>query len=378
MRTGRTDHRRRSSSSFGDPLPLSGQKRTRLTFVLCLALACGTVGFFCGRLTPQVEYVPNSGVSTGALPAATTNFHGAERVSLDRLLASSDPELERVDPLIMNLAVAQGLPEFANLDVDCYARQLDAWAGEIKHDTERHYYRFVEKPEDFKHSEIEYKISWLASDINAVFKIDYDLEDFDAARPENLFLNGLVDRKVGTCVSMPLLYVALGWRLGYPIKLVAVPTHLFARWDDGVNRVNIEATGYGGELSDEEYAAEFFVSQRCRDRGAPESLTPRQMLAQMILARAHCWARRGNVHEHLADALRANLLDPEHPLAILELEQAWQRRAELDEYFAHAGHDLLAAVAEIDKRDRASAGKPLEKLIFTDIGPMAVTVDRKP
>ncbi len=298
--------------------------------------------------------------------------------TVSELFTLSNAELERIDPVVMNLAVARGLPEFSNLDDDRYVRELDEWAAEIKHDTERHYYRFLQKPEDFKHSEIEYKISWLASDINAVFKIDYDLKDLDGARPENLFLNGLIDRKVGTCVSMPLLYVALGWRLGYPIKLVSVPTHLFARWDDGVNRINIEATGYGGELSDEAYESEFFVSPRCKDRGALESLTPRQMLAQMILARAHCWASRGNVHEHLADALHANLLDPKHPLAMVELERAWQRRAELDEYFAHAGHDLLAAVARIDERDRANAGKPLEKLIFTDTGLMTVTVDRGP
>ncbi len=346
------------------------------TLVLSVALVCGTSGYYCGRATSGVDLSLASNDPSGNRRVIVPR--GNVRMSMERILALSDGELQCIDPLIMNLAVARGLPEFASLDIDRYVRQLDAWAAEIKHDTERHYYRFAEKPEEFKHSEIEYKISWLASDINAVFKIDYDLEDFDAARPDNRFLNGLIDRKVGTCVSMPLLYVALGWRLGYPIKLVSVPTHLFARWDDSVNRVNIEATGYGGELSDEAYESEFFVSQRCRDRGALESLTPRQMLAQMILARAHCWASRGNVREHLADALRANLLDPEHPLAILELERAWQRRAELDEYFAHAGHDLLAAVARIDERDRANAGTPLEKLIFTDTGPMTVTVDRKP
>ncbi len=347
-----------------------------MTKRVVLVVIYGSVGYLLGRssLGFQVASTSEGDLHRALVTSSLVESH----ISVNWLLARSDRELEHIDPLILNLAVARNLPEFASLDVDRYARQLDEWAAEVKHDTERHYYRFVEKPEDFKHSEIEYKISWLASDINAVFKIDYDLEDFDAARPENLFLNGLVDRKVGTCVSMPLLYVALGWRLGYPIKLVSVPTHLFARWDDGVNRINIEATGYGGELSDEAYESEFFVSQRCKDRGALESLTPRQMLAQMILARAHCWARRGNVHEHLADALRANLLDPKHPLAMVELERAWQHRAELDDYFAHAGHDLLAAVAQIDERDRANQGKPIEKLIFSDSGQMKVTVDDKP
>jgi hypothetical protein len=263
------------------------------------------------------------------------------------------------------------------LDASAYARILDSWAAEIKLDTERHWYRFAEHPEQFKHSEIEYRITWLASDINAVFKIDYDLSDFDAAKPSNLFLNGLIDRRVGTCVSMPLLYVALGWRLEYPIKLVSVPTHLFARWDDGEQRVNIEATGYGADLTDEFYEQQYFVPAEWKQHGALASLTPRQALAQMLLARADYWARRGETVRQLADALRANLLHLEHPLAITEFERAWARRAEQDGYFTNAKEQLLAAGQQIHKRELANAGKPIEKLVFTANGPVRALVDPK-
>jgi hypothetical protein len=296
---------------------------------------------------------------------------------VDELMGLADDDLGRIDPLIINLAVARGIPEFATLDVERYVRTVDAWAAEIKHDTERHWYRFVQHPEQFKNSEIEYKITWLASDINAVFKIDYDLTDFDAANPSNLFLNGLIDRKVGTCVSMPILYVVLGWRLAYPIKLVSVPTHVFAHWDDGVQKVNIEATGYGADLTDEFYEAEYFVPPRSKERGALISLTPRQSLAQMLLARADYWARRGDPARQVADALRANLLDPEHPLAIAELEHAWVRRAAQDDYFAQAASDLLAAAQRVQERELTTVGKPIEKLVFTENGPVKMLVDPK-
>jgi regulator of sirC expression with transglutaminase-like and TPR domain len=325
-----------------------------------------------------------AGMQKGELDTTTSSPRTANQEkqigyypSVDRLMALSEDDLNRVDPLIVNLAVARGILEFSQLDIERFAQTLDTWAAEIKLDTERHWYRFAEHHEQFKNSEIEYKITWLASDINAVFKVDYDLSDFDAANPSNLFLNGLIDRKVGTCVSMPMLYVALGWRLGYPIKLVSVPTHLFARWDDGEHRVNIEATGYGADLTDDFYEQEYFVPVEWKGHGALASLTPRQGLAQMLLARADYWARQGDTTRQVADALRANLLHPEHPLAITELERAWSRRAEQNEYFANAVSQLLAAGQRIRERELGNAGKPIEKLIFTENGPLNVLVDPK-
>ncbi len=295
--------------------------------------------------------------------------------SVDELMALPDAKLGAVDPAVVNLVVARGIPQFHGLDIAKYLKTLDAWAEEIRFDTERHRYRYLADPSQFQNSEIEYKVTWLASDVNAVFKIDYDLEGFDASNPSDLFLNGLIDRRRGTCVSMPMLYLALGWRLGYPIRAVWVPTHIFARWDDGTARVNIEATGYGGELPDEHYAEEFLVSVECRERGVElVSLSPRKTLALLLLARADYWANVGDVENQTADALRANLLFPELPLAILTLEDAWNRRASQDSYYVSARDHLLDVTHRIAVRDAALAEDPQEKLIFTDQGPVPVYI----
>ncbi|NOT02189.1 MAG: hypothetical protein HOP29_16390 [Phycisphaerales bacterium] len=291
-------------------------------------------------------------------------------------MAMTDEALERIDPLVINLAVARGVPELFDLDVARYVNTLDAWAAEIRFDTERHRYRFAADPEQFHHSEVEYRITWLASDINAVFKVDYDIADFDAADPGNLFLNGVIDRKLGTCVSMPMLYVALGWRLDYAIKPVAVPTHLFARWDDGANRVNIEATGYGADNPDSLYEGEYFVSDAMKTRGRLlQSLAPRRTLAVLLLARADYWSRHGDHDRRLADVLRANLLYPEYPLAIIELERAWLARGKHDPYYADVLEDFDRAVTRINERFLASRGHPVEKLIFDENGPRRVLVN---
>jgi len=247
--------------------------------------------------------------------------------TVDALAGLSEEALNRIDPLVVNLSVAQEIPAFANLDVTRCVRTLDNWAAEIRSDIERHRYRFEQNPAQFNNSDIEYKLTWLVSDVNAVFKIDYDVLDMDFRDPSNLFLNGIVERRRGTCVSMPLLYVALGWRLGYPIRLVNVPLHCFARWDDGRNRVNIEATGYGQTQPDDHYEREFFVTRECRDRGGYlSSLTTRQTLALMLLARAGYWKAHGETRREVEDALRARLLYPDSPLAITTLAEALERQ----------------------------------------------------
>ena len=140
--------------------------------------------------------------------------------SVDQLMAMTDEELGRVDPAVVNLVVAKGIPELDQLNVAQTVAALDAWAAEIRTDIERNRYQFVTNPAEFGHSEAQYRVDWLVSDIYTVFKVDYDVLDVDFRNPSNLFLNGIVDRKLGTCVSLPLLYAALGWRLGMPIKLV--------------------------------------------------------------------------------------------------------------------------------------------------------------
>jgi hypothetical protein len=70
--------------------------------------------------------------------------------------------------------------------------------------------------------------------------------DYDATDSRNLFIHGLLGGHGGSCVTMPVLYAAIGRRLRYPIKLVGAKQHTFCRWDDGAGeRFNIEGNVAG-------------------------------------------------------------------------------------------------------------------------------------
>lgn len=76
--------------------------------------------------------------------------------------------------------------------------------------------------------------------------ISYRNDERDSIRirllnPSDLFLNGLLDTLQGTCASMPVLYVALAWRMGWPVSLACQGAHLLTRYDDGSQVFNIEA-----------------------------------------------------------------------------------------------------------------------------------------
>jgi hypothetical protein len=73
---------------------------------------------------------------------------------------------------------------------------------------------------------------------------NYDPKDVD-----DHFICGILNEKrMGTCATLLVFAVALGRRLGYPLKLVKVPDHLFFRWEDESERFNVEYNGETGNV----------------------------------------------------------------------------------------------------------------------------------
>jgi len=83
----------------------------------------------------------------------------------------------------------------------------------------------------------------------------------EASNPHDLFLHTVLDKKRGYCLSLSILYLSLGERLGLPLYGVVVPGHFFVRYDDGQTRFNLETTSKGGVAPDEHYINKFKVPQ---------------------------------------------------------------------------------------------------------------------
>jgi tetratricopeptide (TPR) repeat protein len=106
----------------------------------------------------------------------------------------------------------------------------------------------------------------IAADFRAIPVINkYLFEDLgfksisEANDPNSLFLHTVMDKKEGYCLSMSILYLSIGERLGLSLYGVVVPGHFFVRYDDGHVRFNIETTSKGGNAPDEHYIKKFKV-----------------------------------------------------------------------------------------------------------------------
>ncbi len=127
----------------------------------------------------------------------------------------------------MNLLCAEGLPGAEDLKIDDTLATLDAWTQHVKSETDRNFHHFQENPKDFNNSEGYFRALLLITVVQQDFNIHYNpahITTPDSPEPDDtffvdskdLFLHGLVSsRAMGTCISMPVFYVALGQRLGY-------------------------------------------------------------------------------------------------------------------------------------------------------------------
>jgi hypothetical protein len=242
---------------------------------------------------------------------------------LKSLLAMSPAELEKVDIAAMNLLCALGLPGAENLRVPHALATLDLWAKRVRYWTEQSLPDFRSRPQDFRNSEASFRALLLISVMQKDFGVHYNERgerNVDFSNSKNPFIHGMIDDpNGGTCASMPVLYVAVGRRLGYPLKLVPAKTHLFARWEspDGKERFNVEGTAERFSYHPDSYYQNWpypISDDELRTTWYLKSLTPAEELAVFLQNRAHCLLDSNRIPEAKAAFVAASRLARRDPL----------------------------------------------------------------
>lgn len=67
------------------------------------------------------------------------------------------------------------------------------------------------------------------------------------------FLPSVLDSRKGVCLGVSILYLCLSQRLNLDLEIVTPPGHIYVRWKNGNQTINIETTARGIHLPDEEY-----------------------------------------------------------------------------------------------------------------------------
>jgi hypothetical protein len=184
--------------------------------------------------------------------------------------------IEAYDVAALNLRCAQGLPGAEELDEGRMLNWLDQAARIVEFETRRHWYRFTESPDSYNTSAAYFCCYFLLQTLQEDLGVRYNPArirdrrfqdpkcfDPDFRDSRDLFIHGIIAGAGGTCASMPVMYVAVGRRLGYPLKLVQTRGHLFMRWDDPQGKCfgfpetfNVEGAGDGiASYHDDHYKA---------------------------------------------------------------------------------------------------------------------------
>jgi hypothetical protein len=253
-------------------------------------------------------------IAVGATALLLLATPGAIRTppTLQQLQSSDSQAFQNLPIAQLNILCATGLSKTDPLPPSELTTTIQNWAAHLCSETERHYYRFRRNPGEFENSEGFFRMLMMAVVLAEDYNIHYDSarkaspadsseDDAFFADPQAVFIHGLLGaERRGTCSSMPVLYVALGRELGYPLKLVTTKGHLFVRWEGNGERFNIEATSHGLNRFDDDYYRHWpfeVIPAEEKAEGYLKSLTPSEEFAVFLSIRGMCLRERGHFPE---------------------------------------------------------------------------------
>jgi regulator of sirC expression with transglutaminase-like and TPR domain len=141
-----------------------------------------------------------------------------------------------------------------------------------------------------------------------------DPEDPQGHDPENLYLDRVLERRRGYCVSLGLLGLAVAERLGLPLRGVRAPFHYWLRLDGE----NIETTDGGQAHGDGHYLRRFPAAALSDAYLHP--VAPRTIFAEVLSNRGALAYRDGDLERALRSLDLALEVDASLPFA-------WHNRA---------------------------------------------------
>jgi hypothetical protein len=260
----------------------------------------------------------------------------ASVLTLNQLAMTPIELIPSLDLAAVDLSCASGLPGSENVDVSKCLKWIDHAAAWTRHTTDQTLERFRQEPGKFDHSEALFRMLAMFGVLQKGLKVRYDpdrISDPDGRGYDSrtTFIHGAILGPGGTCSSLPVLIVAVGRRLGYPLKLVPAFRHLFVRWDDPAGeRINFDWNNDGLDSHDDEH----YMIWPVPIRGTPlhrdhylVSMTPYEEVAEAWTKRGYCLLANKN-YRNAAKAFAVALsLAPHIAGADQRLERAlvyWQ------------------------------------------------------
>lgn len=229
-----------------------------------------------------------------------------------------------------NLAEAAlliAMDEYPALDVEAYLRRLDELASGVQ--------RMLPAQ-----AGLEDTLVTLNQYLFVEQGFSGDTENFDD--PRNSFLNEVLDRKRGIPITLSIIYMEVGRRLGLPLKGVSFPGHFLVKFSTREGEVVLDPFSGGSLMSKEDLEEMLEETYGAADAiNAPlerllNAAGNKEILVRMLRNLKGTYLRRERFDKALTVVDRILLLQPDQPDEIRDRGRIYEHlecfRAALENY----------------------------------------------
>ncbi len=158
--------------------------------------------------------------------------------------------------------------------------------------------------------------------LEAMNRVLFDQEHFhgntkDYYNPRNSFLNDVLERRTGIPISLSLLYIEVGRRVGVQIDGIGLPWQFVVRCNLSGDMIYIDPYEGGRLLSEQECRERVTRVLKGKISFDPLWLEPvshKQLLVRLLSNLKHIYFRRGDYVRALSTCDRILLLTPDSPI----------------------------------------------------------------
>jgi regulator of sirC expression with transglutaminase-like and TPR domain len=165
----------------------------------------------------------------------------------------------------------------------------------------------------------------------------YDLDDPFGEKVHNKLLTAYIASRKGNCVSMPLLFVVLGQKLGLDVTASLAPSHVFVKYRDNDGKLyNVETTSGAGFSRDVWMRQQFPMTDDALSSGIyMRPLTKKETAVVMVGTLLQFYEQRGLNDQVIRLADLAHQYSPKDVSIILAKRHAYfmlEKREFIDKY----------------------------------------------
>jgi regulator of sirC expression with transglutaminase-like and TPR domain len=172
--------------------------------------------------------------------------------------------------------------------------------------------------------------------------------------PRNSYLNDVLDRRLGIPISLAILVLAVGRRLGWPLYGVNFPYHFLVRYGEAEPLYAIDAFHGALILGEEELRERWETAMRQPPPALPAMLAaapPTAVLARLLTPQRAIYTQQNDFRRAALAAEKQLLVEPHNPVHCRDLGYFYLLSRRVEQGVAQLQRYLRARPAAPDRDD---------------------------